>query len=79
MVAGAGAAPAAAVARTGTIRVVNRGALPAYLSSHFPLVRASRALDFPREGLEGARLRLPAGAMALIEPGEEVELEIMWS
>ncbi len=55
------------------------GRLPAYLGSHFELVHASSALDFPRQGLEGARLRLPAGSTVRIEPGEEVELELMWS
>ena len=29
--------------------------------------------------LEGARLRLPAGASTRIEPGAAVEVEVMWS
>ena len=79
IIPGEGPVPAAPVRRRATIRVRNRGRLPAYLGSHFPLVLASAALDFPRDGLDGARLDLPAGAMARIEPGEEVELEVVWT
>jgi urease beta subunit len=62
-----------------TITIVNRGRFPAYLSSHLPLEWASRELDFSREGLAGARLRLPAGATLRLELGAETEVEVMWS
>ena len=76
---GEGPVPSAGVRRRGTVRIRNAGRVPAYLGSHFPLVRASAALEFPREGLEGARLDLPAGASASIPPGEERELRVVWS
>lgn len=76
---GQGPVPAAAPRRRATVRVRNRGRFPAYLGSHFPLVHASGALDFPREGLAGARLDLPAGATVRIEPGAEAELEVVWT
>jgi urease beta subunit len=41
-------------------------------------VRASAALEFPRDGLDGARPALPAGATVRIDPGAEAELEILW-
>ena len=76
---GEGAVPAAPVRQRATIRIRNTGRFPAYVGSHFPLVLASSALDFPREGLEGARLDLPAGATARIDPGGEVELSVVWT
>ena len=79
IIPGEGPVPAAPARRRATVRVRNRGRLPAYVGSHFPFVLASAALDFPREGLEGARLDLPAGATARIEAGEEVELEVIWT
>ena len=44
-----------------------------------PLEWVSPTLEFPREGLAGARLRLPAGATVRLEPGAEVEVEVMWT
>lgn len=76
---GEGPAPAVPAGRRRTVRVRNRGRFPAYLTSHFPLVWASRYLEFPREGLDGARPLLPAGASVRIDPGAEVELEVVWS
>jgi urease beta subunit len=57
----------------------NAGRFPASIGSHFPLLAASRALEFPRDGLEGARLDLPAGASVRIEPGEDLEVAVRWS
>lgn len=65
--------------RTARVAVRNGGRFPAYLTSHFPLVAASRALELDRSGLEGARPRLPAGSSVRIGPGETVEVEITWS
>jgi urease beta subunit len=79
IVPGEGPAPAPLVSRRRTIRVRNNGRFPAYVGSHFPLVLASAALEFPRAGLEGARLDLPAGATARIDPGESVELTVVWT
>jgi urease beta subunit len=79
VVPGEGAVPAAAVRRRATLRIRNSGRFPAYVGSHFPLVLASAALEFPRDGLDGARLDLPAGATARIEAGAEVELPIVWT
>ena len=76
---GEGPAPAATVTRRAKLTVRNTGRFPAYLSSHFPLVWASAALEFPREDLEGARLDLPAGGSVCIPPGAEVEVDVVWS
>jgi urease beta subunit len=76
---GEGPAPAAPGGRRGSLTVRNTGRFPAYLSSHFPLQWASAALEFPRDGLEGARLALPAGASVRIPPGEQVEVDVVWS
>jgi urease beta subunit len=77
-IVGSGPAPAAQPTRTATITIINRGRFDAYLTSHFPIARASAALEFPRAGLEGARLHLPAGASARIPVGEPVSVELMW-
>jgi urease beta subunit len=79
VIPGDGPVPAAPEGRRATVRVRNTGRFPAFLGSHFPLERASAALAFPREGLEGARPALPAGATIRIDPGAEVELEILWN
>jgi urease subunit beta len=76
---GEGPPPRAAAARRASLRVRNAGRFPAYLSSHFPLAGASAALEFPREGLEGARLDLPAGASIRIAPGDELDVDVLWS
>ena len=76
---GEGPAPAAPASRRAKLRVRNTGRFPAYLSSHFPLVWASDALEFPREGLEGARLDLLAGASVRIPPGEDLEVDVVWT
>ena len=76
---GEGPTPVAPASRRATLTIRNAGRFPAYLSSHFPLPWASAALEFPREGLEGARLDLPAGASVRIPPGDEVEVEVLWS
>jgi len=64
--------------RRARISVTNSGRFDAYLTSHFPLVRASAALRVDRVGLEGARLALPAGASVAIPAGTTKELEITW-
>jgi urease beta subunit len=79
IVPSAGPTPVAPGGRTGSVRIRNSGRFPAFLGSHFPLVRASRALEFSRAGLEGARLDLPAGATIRIGAGEERELTIRWT
>jgi len=79
VIPGDGPVPAAVPGRTATIRIANRGRFPASLSSHVPLEWVSPTLEFPRDGLSGARLLLPAGASTRIEPGAEVEVEVMWS
>jgi urease beta subunit len=77
LIPGDGPAPQAA-GRRGRITVTNTGRFDAYLTSHFPLARASAALRFERAGLEGARLALPAGASVAIPAGATQELEITW-
>jgi urease beta subunit len=79
VVPGEGPVPAVSASRRATIRIRNTGRFPAYIGSHFPLVLASEALDFPRDGVEGARLDLPAGATTRIDPGGEVEVPILWT
>jgi len=76
---GDGPVPRVAGSRQATLTVRNTGRFPAYLSSHFPLTWASAALEFPREGLDGARLDLPAGASVRIPPGEQADVEVVWS
>jgi urease beta subunit len=76
---GDGPAPSVEPSRRATLVVRNTGRFPAYLSSHFPLAWASAALEFPREGLGGARLDLPAGASVRIAPGDELEVAVRWS
>jgi urease subunit beta len=76
---GDGPAPCAEASRRGTLVVRNTGRFPAYLSSHFPLAWASAALELPRDGLEGARLDLPAGASVRIPPGGELQVAVRWS
>jgi len=79
VIPGDGPVPAAVPSRTATIKIANRGRFPASLSSHVPLEWVSLSLEFSREGLSGARLLLPAGASTRIEPGAEIEVEVMWS
>jgi urease beta subunit len=76
---GEGPVPDAPARRRASLTVRNTGRFPAYLSSHFPLPWASAALEFPREGLEGARLDLPAGASVRIPPSEAVDIEVVWT
>lgn len=84
---GTGPVPAAAPTRLQIVSVTNHGRFDAYLTSHFRVARASRALQFARpsaespltpEELEGARPLLPAGASVLIAPGESVAVELAW-
>ncbi len=77
-IVGSGSAPAAEPERIRTITIINRGRFDAYLTSHFPIARASAALEFPREGLDGARLHVPAGASVRIPVGEPVSVELIW-
>jgi urease beta subunit len=77
LIPGEGPVPAAD-GRTDRVSVTNTGRFGAFLTSHFPLARASAALEFPREGLEGARPNLPAGGSVHIPAGETVELELTW-
>lgn len=79
VVPGDGPVPRAAARRRGSVRIRNAGRFPAYLGSHFPLALASSALRFSRDGLDGARPDLPAGASVRIDPGAEVEVPVAWS
>jgi urease beta subunit len=72
-------APAPDHTRTATVAVTNAGRFDAYLTSHFPVVRASAALRFDRDGLDGARPLLPSGASVLIPAGATVDVEVTWS
>ena len=67
-----------ATGRRRRLEVTNAGRFDAYLTSHFPLARASAALRFDRAGLEGARLALPAGAGVRLPAGATTEVEITW-
>jgi urease beta subunit len=79
LIPGDGPVPATPAPRRGRLLIRNAGRFPASISSHFPVALASAALEFPREGLEGARLDLPAGASVRIEPGAELEVDVRWS
>lgn len=76
---GEGPVPVAPTSRIATVRIGNRGRFPASLSSHFPLEWASRELVFVPDEVAGGRLNLPAGASVRIEPGAEIDVEVMWS
>jgi urease subunit beta len=76
---GDGPVPRSSASRRAKLIIRNTGRFPAYLSSHFPLAWASAALEFPRQGIEGARLDLPAGASVRFDPGEELEVDVLWS
>jgi urease subunit beta len=79
VIPGEGPVPAAQFARRSTLTIRNTGRFPAFVGSHFPVSHASGALEFPREGLYGARLTIPAGASVRIDPGEAVEVEVGWA
>ena len=79
VIPGDGPVPKAAVTRRATVRVRNTGRFPAYIGSHYPLSRVSSALELDRVSVAGARADLPAGASARIDPGGEIELEVVWT
>jgi urease beta subunit len=72
-------APRRAHPRTATITIRNRGRLDAYLTSHYPVARASALLEFDRRGLEGARPLLPAGGSVRLPAGEAAEVQVTWT
>jgi urease beta subunit len=78
VIPGDGPVPTVSARRRSTVRIANWGRFPAFLGSHFPLAHASGELQLPRDELDGARLALPAGATLRIDPGEEVDAEILW-
>jgi urease subunit beta len=78
LIPGDGPVPASGVGRRATVRVRNTGRFPAYVGSHFPLARASSALELDRNAVAGARADLPAGATVRVDPGAEVELPVVW-
>ena len=71
-------APAVNATRRARLPARNAGRLPVYIGSHFELQRLSDAIELDRSDLAGARLALPAGATLRIEPGETVELDLVW-
>ena len=78
VIPGEGPAVTTPAARQSTVTVHNTGRTPAYLGSHFPLIRASGSLELNRDGLEDARLDLPAGATVRIAAGKTVDVPIRW-
>lgn len=61
--------PAAAAA---TVRVVNTGAVPVSITSHFHFFEVNRRLDFDRAAAYGMHLAIPAGSALRFPPGETV-------
>lgn len=59
------------------LTVVNRGPRPVWVSSHFPLEEANRALEFDREAARGHRLDIPAGTSLEFEPGATVTVAVV--
>ncbi|THA27338.1 urease subunit gamma [Streptomyces sp. RKND-216] len=51
------------------LTVLNTGSRPVWVSSHFPLEEANRALEFDREAARGHRLDVPAGTSVEFAPG----------
>jgi urease beta subunit len=79
VIPGDGPVPVVGAARRASVRVRNTGRFPAYVGSHYPLARASAALELDRAAAAGARPDLPAGASVRIDPGAEIELPVVWA
>ncbi|MFM9370402.1 urease subunit gamma [Streptomyces sp. Da 82-17] len=60
-----------------TLTVRNTGDTVVYVSSHYPLHEANRALDLDREAARGLRLDIPAGTALAFEPGEERDVVLV--
>jgi urease subunit beta len=63
--------------RTATVDVANTGDRPIQVGSHFHFFEVNRALSFDRGEAFGMRLDVPAGTAVRIEPGDEVEVDLV--
>jgi urease subunit gamma/beta len=70
VLSGAGELELNAGRETIVLQVVNRGARPVCVGSHFHFMEANRALVFDRGQAYGRRLNIPAGTTVSFEPGE---------
>ena len=78
LIPGDGPVPAARPAAARDAPRSERGRFPAVPRARTSRSRwASATLEFPREGLDGCAACAPGGAAVRIEPGAEVELEVM--
>ncbi len=59
------------------LSVVNEGAVPVGVTSHFHLFEANRALRFARADAWGKRLAVPAGVKVFFLPGEPREVRLL--
>jgi urease subunit gamma/beta len=59
------------------LTVVNTGDRAVWVSSHFPLEEANRALDFDREVARGHRLDVPAGTSVEFAPGAATTVTVV--
>jgi len=59
------------------LRMVNEGAVPVGVTSHFHLFEVNRALRFDRAAAWGRRLAVPAGVKVLFFPGEPREVRLL--
>ena len=59
------------------LRVTNTSTRVVRVSSHYPIDRVNRRLEFDREAARGWRLDLPAGANERWAPGETKEVRLI--
>ncbi|HEU5425424.1 MAG TPA: urease subunit gamma [Actinocrinis sp.] len=64
-------------APTATLPVVNTGAVPISVTSHFHFFEVNRRLAFDRAAAYGLRLDIPAGSSTRFEPGAVVEVALV--
>lgn len=59
-----------------TVEVVNEGAVPVGVTSHFHFFETNRSLRFDRAATWGMRLAVPAGVKVFFAPGEPREVRL---
>jgi urease subunit gamma/beta len=73
------AGPAGPTGPSGAVElaVVNTGAVPISVTSHFHFFEVNRALSFDRVTAYGMRLDIPAGSSTRFDPGARVEVRLV--
>jgi urease subunit gamma/beta len=65
------------LARDRAVTVVNEGAVPVGVTSHFHFFEVNRALRFERVQAFGMRLNIPAGTAVRFEPGDDKRVTLV--